>query len=402
MRYHSNIRIKLYLYAAICVFFFIHGPARSAASFGIEAGIEPYILFANVGQGDCQLIQCSNQYFVLIDCGSTSKPEMEDGSSSEGVKTKDFIVEGIRELIEGSGKKIYVAITHTDSDHYNLLDSILFDGTNDDPQPVTKIVNVFLGGKPQNVNTQAGYFKALGQAPKLKKFLGSNTTLVADTFDPQCGNDVIFHELANNTNTISSNSGVQKNAPGLVAAVTFKKITTILSADATGETEEAVLKKLAILPDDNIRILTMSHHGSNTNESNTLLPAGYRPEIFVVSGKPTGGERFPSVEAVERTQAYTQDINTMKLSGSANPLTAGKRKRGVAETVSMSQGVGSPVLSTGDYGSMWFYCGLFSGKLEVGCTRDQCPAFSKSRQCGDIKRRRIHTRSQGPVSVLEK
>lgn len=340
----------------------------------------PVVLIINVGQGNCQLIMCAGtRDAVLVDCGSTSKPE--------NVKS-NTITENIRELIRN--RHLYIALSHTDADHINLLDGILFNERGG-LDPVNDINAIFLGGFPSGVGvdekTVGNYFRT-SAASKLKRYLESEPGKVKvndnDFFTNSCSG-VTMTILSNNHNIDNSTSSpaVNNNQGSLVLKVNFTKIEIILPGDAIGSTEQDAVSLGGIGSNpDYIKILLMSHHGSDTNGSNTYLPRSYKPDLIIASGKPTGGHKFPSSKAVQRVL-----------------LQGGSRfnfKRYNITTEGSTQAIeenNTPVLGTGNQGSIYIYCDS-EGYVQVKCIDGNCPEYQDYIQMPENKRRRTRSQTQ--------
>lgn len=346
----------------------------------------PVVLIINVGQGNCQLIMCAGRNeAVLVDCGTTAAPDNRD----ERPDVKARITQKIRELI--GNRRLYIALSHTDSDHINLLDGILFDESGG-LDLVNNINAIFLGGFPSGVDvdkkTVGNYFRT-SAASKLKRYLESEAGKVkvkvndSDFFTRSCSG-VTMTILSNNHNIANptSSSPVNNNQGSLVLEVNFTHIDIILPGDAIGSTELDAVNSLGRQIVGDIKILLMSHHGSNTNGSNTYLPKSYKPDLIIASGKPTGGHKFPRSEAVQRV--LLQEGSRFKFK-SYNITTRGS-EQSIGEN-------NTPVLGTGNQGSIYIYCDR-KGYVQVKCIDGNCPEYKDSIPPPKCNNKRRRTRSQ--------
>ncbi len=80
-----------------------------------------------IGQGDCTLIECPDEKFVMIDCGCTEgitgkspAPEVLPGRRQKWVTHKEKISGALKAHLKGRGIE-FLIITHSDADHHNQM-----------------------------------------------------------------------------------------------------------------------------------------------------------------------------------------------------------------------------------------------------------------------------------------
>ncbi len=242
------------------------------------------ILFFDVGQADCQLIICDGKT-MLIDSGNA-----RDG---------ELIVNGLRALnIE---KIDYLIGTHIHEDHIGSMH---------------EIVNSFNIGKiflPYNTTTTSTYYKKLLTAIANKN-LSIEEIEIGDIFsigNTTCEVMAVDHEEPENQNLAS-----------IVIQMEYGNMKYLFMGDAEKENEEARTW-------EDIDVLKVGHHGSNTSSSEEFLKQ-VLPEIAIISVGEGNSYGLPKEKILNRfeeiqSRIYRTDIDgTIQLISDGNENTITK------------------------------------------------------------------------------
>jgi len=237
---------------------------------------EVIVSFLDVGQGDSILIQ-SDGYNVLIDGGEEDNASYIEGYLNQnGVDTLDYVIG-----------------THPHSDHIGALPSIITDYNvesvilptiNDDDIPTTKIY--------ENLLTAIA-----------DKGLKVTSAKVGNSYD--LGNATL-EIIAPNSSDYSD-----LNNYSVVTILTHGENTFLLTGDASETSEEEMLNN-GLLED--VDVLKVGHHGSNTASSKEFLDA-VKPEYAVIMCGEGNQYNHPSEETMDNLQAiegidiYRTDID---------------------------------------------------------------------------------------------
>lgn len=219
-----------------------------------------YVLFLNVGQGDCCFIKIYSKN-ILIDCGSKSN---RAGGILESYLKKNGIT------------KIDLAfISHAHDDHFNgLLD--------------LKNIKV-----KRIIYSREDLLKFLDKdTPKLQVYRGENIWI-----NKKC----YFKILSPGYCDVKDKD--MKNANSQVIYSKLFKNTFLFMGDATGETEKLLLK------DDieNIDLLKVGHHGSNTSSTKEFIEKVNPKYAVICSEKKVYGH--PSKETIEILKKQNSKIH---------------------------------------------------------------------------------------------
>jgi len=284
--------------------------ARPALSIGVPAAqmaaaAKPLRLtFFDTGQGDCALMQCPNGANILIDCGS----------SSAGRSDWRLVRDRLTELIGERGVIDVLVLTHPDIDHYGWVERVVAD------HPIARAIHSLTlsnydarsSGFEQWLRSHRARFASDTERPEdvprvaiealpLRYHDGE----MSDRFD--CG-DVDVRILAANVQATHRGSAWRTNTPSIVLRVhreiADESFTAILTADATVDTEEAILgwfPKSAGQPDlldaDLVRV---AHHGSEETSTSLEWVERTSPRVAVLSAGRHGSYWHPRCAVTER------------------------------------------------------------------------------------------------------
>jgi competence protein ComEC len=238
--------------------------------------------FLNVGAGTCTVVECPgpNAPPMLVDCGS-------GGVSADGL-TREQAAAYVQNVLSQHATTPNVVLSHGDIDHYAYMPSVL---------PTTRAQHIWQGGEAADYGSHG--FPAWIAAQE------QNGAHLHSGFEPHWHNDrqPLGEHLScglANTFALTVQTGSSKNAQSLVLMLEYEDFTAVLTGDAEGSTEARVSTNY----DDTIQatVLTTSHHGANTNGSNSLAWANAVAPTVLIS---SAGRRFghPRCAAVARFAA---------------------------------------------------------------------------------------------------
>ena len=221
--------------------------------------------FLDVHQGDSTLVVCPNGNRILVDAGDSKMIPGGALDQEQITALRKYLIDNLStpDHLE------YLVITHGDSDHFRLLDTLLGGVT----------VNTIIYGGFYN-EYSSDFRKWLSSKPKglLVSPVGSDLANTPNGYF-DCGSANVW-VLA--SNTPHKNSEWKKNTHSLVLKISHGEFDVILTGDATFETEAAIRD----FYDDsflNIELLKLGHHGSRTTSTGKSWVQGTRPEIAVAS-----------------------------------------------------------------------------------------------------------------------
>lgn len=226
------------------------------------------ILFFDVGQADSELIICNNK-IMLIDAGNA-----KDGEK---------IVNAIKTL--GISKIDYVIGTHVHEDHIGGM---------------SYIIDNFEIGKfylPYNTQTTSSYYKNLLESLS-NKSININETNVGDKIE--------FSNVICEVMSVENDEPENANESSIVLELTYGNKKYLFMGDAETKNEEA--RKW-----NDIDVLKVGHHGSNTSSSTDFLNQ-VLPEIAIISVGEENSYGLPKEKIIDRfnklgTEVYRTDID---------------------------------------------------------------------------------------------
>lgn len=235
------------------------------------------ILYFYVGQADCELI-IDNGKTMLIDSGNN-----KDGET---------IVNGLKAL--GISKIDYLIGTHVHEDHIGGM---------------SYIVNSFDIGEiylPYNETSTANYYKKLLTAI-YNKGLSIEEVNVGDRFKLSSAECEIM--------SIQNDEPVNANLASIVIELSYGNMKYLFMGDAETENEKARSW-------EDIDVLKVGHHGSNTSSSVSFLNQ-VLPEISIISVGKNNSYNLPKDKIIERLEKIGSVVYRTDLDGTIQLISDG-------------------------------------------------------------------------------
>ena len=232
------------------------------------------IFFLDVGQADCTIL-IYNDKVAMIDAGNVS-----DGEK---------IVKCIKDL--GIKKLDYVIGTHIHEDHIGGLSKVIDN---------IEIEKLYL---PYNDKNTTNYYKKILKSLQVKEMM-IEEALVGDKL-------MLTDEIEMEIMSVDNNMPEDENDASIVVQVNYKEMEYLFMADATVKVEEARVW-------EDINVLKVGHHGSNTSSSDKFLNM-VKPEISIISVGRDNSYGLPKDKIIKRlnsigTNIYRTDkVNTIQL-----------------------------------------------------------------------------------------
>lgn len=245
------------------------------------------VAYLDIGQGDSILILSPGGETLLIDGGNSDK----DG--------REVIVPKLREW--GKDHLDVMVATHPDADHIGGLPYVL------ENFPVTTVA---LTGQ---VHTTQIYERFLTDIRDLHVNAIQVRTGTTIPFDPQVtlevlGPDARFVQVQGDNNNAS-----------IVIKLTYGQVSFMLTGDAEGEEESAILAGGA---DVRSTVLKVGHHGSHSSTSEAFLTA-VAPQLAVISVGASNRYGHPAQEVLDRLSQHNVGIFRTDQSGTVTLTTDG-------------------------------------------------------------------------------
>ncbi len=265
-------------------------PSPGSVSPMPESGTDKVIVHTlPVGAGNCQLLQCPSQdRMIIFDCGSTGVGEM--GWSADKVKLY------VDNLIKPS-TEIYVALSHSDSDHGNYLPTVF---------PDRKVQGIYLGGQ------RSSYVQAVKNWINSEELNGAAVVSYWPNFyqsqAPEAGLSCWVSDGNGGVKVdvggyiLGVNGGASANAYSMVVASVYDKFQMVFTGDMTGATEDAIGTTSPVTLSDT-DVITGAHHGADTAGSNsTTWVAANKAQTVIFSA----GDKHehPRCNSVDRYLGY--------------------------------------------------------------------------------------------------
>lgn len=242
--------------------------------------------FIDVGQGDCELIECGGKY-MLIDAG-------ENGHETE-------VLNYLHAL--GVSKLEYVVASHQHSDHIGGLSEVLeeFEAANIIMPRLTKEQT------PTN-STYKAFLNAVKNsgAKVIEAKVGSTYNLGGAKFE-------ILGPVTDDAEDINNMTAVMR--------LDYGENSFLFTGDAETEEELEILNNGANLDCD---VLKVGHHGSGTSSNKKFLEA-VTPDICVISCGADNEYGHPHDNAVKRLKKQTDEIYRTDICGDIVVSTDGKK-----------------------------------------------------------------------------
>lgn len=199
--------------------------------------------FIDVGQGDSSLIITPKGNTILIDAGDEAHAKK--------------VVSYIRE--QGIEKLDLVIATHPDADHIGGMDKVI------------KNFDIDVFAMP-DVSAKTNQYKQIQRELKTKKM---KATRLYQGDEVQIDDDIDFEILS----PVKGKKYDDTNEYSIVAKIVYKDTSFILMGDATMENEVDIINNV---PDIDIDVLKLGHHGSSTSSSDYFITKT-SPNIAIIS-----------------------------------------------------------------------------------------------------------------------
>ncbi len=199
--------------------------------------------FIDVGQGDSSLIITPKGKTILIDAGDEAHAKK--------------VLSYVRE--QGIEKLDLVIATHPDADHIGGMDKVI------------KNFDIDLFAMP-DVSAKTNQYKQIQRELKAKKM---KATRLYQGDEVQIDDDIDFEILS----PVKGKKYDDTNEYSIVAKIVYKDTSFILMGDATMENEVDIINNV---PDIDIDVLKLGHHGSSTSSSDYFITKT-SPNIAIIS-----------------------------------------------------------------------------------------------------------------------
>lgn len=254
------------------------------------------VYFFDIGQGDSILIQTPDRQKILIDAGAN-----------------DRVVSKLEKALFIFDRKIdLVLMTHGDSDHIVGFISIF---------PKYEVKNILLNGDKDKDST---VFMINEDKIEREVYTGK-----AKTYTANCGDILSFGEGENKVNIYILNpikDGLimnDTNDNSIIAFLIYKEYSFLFLGDASQDIENKIFLNIENCFSkeigenlkeklENLTVLKVSHHGSNTGTSPNFLKQ-IKPEYSIISVGENNRFNHPSKDSLETLEKYSKNIlNTIE------------------------------------------------------------------------------------------
>lgn len=226
-------------------------------------GNDLVIHFFDVGQADCILISVADKH-MLIDAGNNS-----DGKLITKYLTENLKINSLEYLIG----------THNHEDHIGGLDDIIAN---------LEIKNLYM---PYVSVTSTQTYENVEEAA-FKKDLQIVNPKIGDTFSLNSSQIEIMN--------INNDEPTNKNETSIVLEMRFGSLKYLFTGDTEIENENSRAW-------NDIDVLKVAHHGSNTSSSEKFLNQ-VKPEIAIVSVGPNNSYDLPKKSILNRIEGFGAKI----------------------------------------------------------------------------------------------
>jgi competence protein ComEC len=217
------------------------------------------IILFDVGQGDSILIETGNKIKILIDTGPDER-----------------IVEKMASMTKIIDKKIdYVILTHSDMDHIGGMVGLL------NNFEVKNIIFNF------DLNNQSKYIDELSQSIINEK---SKTIQAFDTSDMQI--DDCYFDFIWPKNSQTTKKTLSDNDSSISLKISYNGFDIFMGGDISTSVEKVIAKDI-----NEVEVMKLSHHGSNTSNSPEFLDI-LSPEYVIISVGKNNKYNHPSKNVI--------------------------------------------------------------------------------------------------------
>lgn len=277
--------------------------AAAVLILGICPSAETRVIFLDVGQGDCCLVQTASGVNYLFDCGSSSRSK-----AGQYVLLPALKYYGIHRL-DG------IFLSHPDADHMNgILELLELAGENH-----LTVSQLILPALAEGAREEAfdEILAAAGAAGKVQGGVRVAWLGAGDVWE--CG-DASFLCL----NPVKGCSRADENAYSACIYADFGSFSLLLTGDVEGAGEQALLAELQSRKIRSVTVLKAAHHGSRNSTSAEFLEQ-IQPQAAVISCGQNNRYGHPHEELLARLEAAGSHVFRTDLRGAVMLRTDGER-----------------------------------------------------------------------------
>jgi beta-lactamase superfamily II metal-dependent hydrolase len=262
------------------VSFHFHALPHGVESIAEDAEVD----FIDVGQGDAELVSTSDGRHVLIDAGPPSaQAALLSYLSNRSVTVLDALI-----------------ISHPDDDHIGGADDVL---------RALEVRSVYHPGLSKNTSAYDRFIDAAHD---------EGCPIYTDHEVHE--GDYLDLSVTEDFRVLSINASSTANDASIVVRVTAESRSFLFTGDISTKIEDALRSKF--LPDIDVDVLKVAHHGSRTSSSAAFLSA-VTPSISVIEVGTDNTYGHPTSEALARLDAVHTTIVRTDLAGDYAVLSAG-------------------------------------------------------------------------------
>lgn len=265
-----------------------------------------YLKCINVGLGDCSYIVLPNGKRVLIDCGTSRK----SGVTVDDIKNSLDPALGILPVFD------VVVLTHPDKDHYSLLGDVFGNTT------ITELVHSMDLSSFSLYKFRTWYWgvkRSTAANIGATRQVTVNAGLPAEIELIDGGRGIKLYVVAANVAFGGESEAMKKNTASVV--VVARNTNTganifMIAADATCPTEEFMLGGGRDTRIQNLSVIRVAHHGSDTSSKQTFVNKTNPSYAAIVSSSKDNG-RFclPKESVIDRWLNKLPDSGTNRTVG---------------------------------------------------------------------------------------
>lgn len=270
----------------------------------IRPAAQDRVIFLDVGQGDCCLVQTKSGVTYLFDCGSSSRSKV-----GQYVLLPALKYYGIHKL-DG------IFLSHPDADHMNGILELL-ELAEDNHLTVGQLI---LPAVDEDARAEEfGEIFAAVETMHQSKGSGVRVAWLGAGDSWECG-DARF--LCLNPQKGCSTAG--ENVYSECIYGDFGSFSLLLTGDVEGEGEKALLAKLQSREINSVTMLKAAHHGSRNSTSSEFLKQLYSQAVIISCGQ---NNRYghPHEELLERLEQAGSHVFRTDQGGAVILRTDGKR-----------------------------------------------------------------------------